>query len=367
MIGAATVAGRRDVRLDVLRGLFIVSMGFSHLALGSNVSNAIHPFLWVDGAYGFVLCSGVALALSRRRQVFCGHAGEAHRWIAKRTVTLWGVAVGLSAAALMLKAISHSPQFMWPRVDGARDVLHALPGVLVLATQPDYLDILPPYVALLLLAQPALWLCRRGRTVLMLLGSIALYVVAEVGLLDRAPDVGNAVRWPSWQLLFIGGMAIGWHWEEVTSFLARRRVPVVLASGVVAIAVLLAAHGAFPPLARTFDKNGMSPTTVVAGAAVLVVGLLLVGTLLEARVAPVLAPLASLGRHSLGCFITLTVIQVLALTVGHPRTLMLSMHLGVAFAGLAVCFAVAWIADRARADRPAMSTPLVLASPGHET
>jgi hypothetical protein len=43
------------------------------------------------------------------------------------------------------------------------------------------------------------------------------------------------------------------------------------------------------------------------------------------------------------------------------------MHLGVAFAGLAACFAVAWIADRNRADQRAVGGHFVLASPGRGT
>jgi hypothetical protein len=337
--------GTRDVRLDVLRGIFIVSMAFGHLAMGTTLADATHPFNWVDGAFGFVFLSGLVLSLTRRKQILRGSIGAAHGWIARRTVVLWVISSALIVVALAMKGWRHSPTFMWPPIGNASDVVHLVPGVLALETQPEYLEILPMYVVFLLLAQPALWGLRARGPLPVVAASLAVYVPAQLGLLDHVPGRAPAFPWPAWQLLFIGGMAVGWCWPAVDAWYGHHRRAATLAATPVVLALLLAARGRLPWLANSFNKADMSPMTVIAGLCVLICLLAAVATLLKTPARGALSAIAIVGRHSRSCFITLTVVHVLWLTMGQPSSLAESMRLPVAAAGLVACWTVAVVTE----------------------
>ena len=65
-MGEETKSTSRISGLDRVRGLCVVSMVIGHFTGGSVLSKAIHVPLWVDGAMGFVLVSGIVLGIVRR-------------------------------------------------------------------------------------------------------------------------------------------------------------------------------------------------------------------------------------------------------------------------------------------------------------
>src|SRR3954454_9734595 len=57
----------RDTAIDALRGACIVSMTTAHLAAGSWPYLFTHSAVFIDGAVGFVLLSGVMVGRTQRR------------------------------------------------------------------------------------------------------------------------------------------------------------------------------------------------------------------------------------------------------------------------------------------------------------
>jgi hypothetical protein len=110
------------------------------------------------------------------------------------------------------------------------------------------MSVLPVYIVLLLIAPFVLLLLRR-RTVLALVLSFSLYTLAQFGLNLPAPSMRfYEGGWPinpfAWQLLFVLGIALGWHGRSLRSPFWGR----VAAAVVVLVAVKL---WLLPRLARS--------------------------------------------------------------------------------------------------------------------
>jgi hypothetical protein len=178
------------------------------------------------------------------------------------------------------------------------------------------------------------------------------------------------MSWPAWQLLFVCGMALGWDWPVVDGWLRRHRWLVTAIAFPSTVLILLAARDRLPWLADSFDKEDLTPATVIAGFSVIVCGLAAIGALLATPVRPLLSALAVAGRHSLACFVTLEVVHITWLTLGHPRSLQASMHLPLAAGALIACGTVVWVAERRHswwlATRSSFASPPALTGPASQ-
>jgi hypothetical protein len=116
-------------------------------------------------------------------------------------------------------------------------------NVLLLQDGPWEVDVLVLYVVLVALSPLALWMLARGQTVPLLLVSWACYLGAAV-----RPNVDLPLADPSfpplvWQLLFVHGLAIGFHRSAIEGWMAGRRGRLVLVvAAAVCVAVFVAIH-----------------------------------------------------------------------------------------------------------------------------
>jgi len=230
-------------------------------------------------------------------------------------------------------------------------------GAALLLYNPPLLDILPLYIALMLLSP---WLLRRGLrsgwqgvlTISALLWvaeqwglGLALYEFAVnlTGLPIPYKDMG-AFHWMAWQALWVAGLCLGAREKPLPRF----PLWVVMPAAIYAAGMLLWRQAVgqdpmpgVPAIAMLLDKWTLGPLRVLNFASVFVL-LVSFGPWLK-RVLPRPLPLELLGRHSLSVFCAHLVIALFTLAffgstqVVRPWSTDVALLAG-AFAGL---FAVA--------------------------
>jgi hypothetical protein len=320
MAGERRRPALRYSTIDVLRGLALVSMVSAHLddfEFGNWTARVLHSGRWIDGAFFFVALSGLVTGLVHRRVVERDGVEASVRKLVRRSGFLYLVHVLLVLVCLAAynldptRAITDTPTW---REEGGVPV--ALWRVLVLRLEPNLNTILPMYVALLLWAVLVVILLRNRAWWAVVLLSTAVYVVGQAFTgLHFAPD-GFAIA--DWQLLFTGGLLIGWLWEyERLSLSLQLRRAIVVAAGALAMGFYAAAHLAPGPvehrLGAALWKQDGGWAAFLFAAAVLVAGYGLVES--ARRTSPIsraLRPVETLGRKGLPGYATM-VLAVLVL------------------------------------------------------
>ena len=379
--GMQPVAGKpvRDLRADVFRGIALWFILIDHIPGNWLGGLTLRYVALCDATEAFVLLAGYAAGLAygavldRRGWAFAAAA------LLRRLGTLYvahiflfvvfTAQVGYSAAALESSAYldeMHLDAF------GEQPYL-ALLQALLLRFQPAFLDILPLYIALLLMLVPVLPLLRRP---LLLLGLSGL-AYAGVRVLDINLPNWTGGGWffnpLAWQLLFFTGALLG--------YVPRRRGPapavpfhplligaaaavLVLGLGI----VLLGDYGeqwlaALPqPLAdllTTIDKTGLHPFRLLSVLALAY----LVGHAvprgahwLRSRAA---APFVLMGQHGLPVFcagIFLAFLGRLALEMDDRWPMQLAVNLAGLAALVSIGIVGAWYRMREHGESPHHAT-----------
>lgn len=367
--GGTGLAGGRDARLDMFRGLALVMIFINHVpgTVYENYTN--RNFGFSDAAEAFVFMSGMAagLAYSARFQHGPLWLAVAKVWARARTLYFVQIAItiislGIFAAAAhwfglyeVLSRNNIAPLFRQP--------LETMIGIPLLTHQFGYLNILPLY-AVLLLATPLLIPIGLRWPVPLLLGSIVVWaLVAQFRI--NLPNYPNAGGWffnpLSWQILFVIGLLSGMAMKRGQRFIPLHPALLVLCAAFVVFvlvwmkvpAVGAAGRGVLGTLRDwgapfylvSFDKSYLAaPRLMHALALFYLLGSLAVFRPIASS-APA-APLRLLGRQGLAVFATGTVISLFLQAVKaavEPDPLRDGLMLG---AGLVVLLGLAWALTR---------------------
>jgi hypothetical protein len=213
----------RDPRLDFFRGLGLFIIFVAHVPANPWNNWILGRFGFSDATEIFVFCSGLAAALALGRLYDTAGFALATARVVQRTWEVYRahVAVLVAGLALVLIAdrllggdghvIDASP---FRRLIGA-DVGTALLGYLTLTYQPDYFDILPMYVVMLLML-PLVMALSRVSPIAPVLCVVGLYALGTTGHLALPADPWSGRRWffhpLAWQLVFFTGFAFGRGW-----------------------------------------------------------------------------------------------------------------------------------------------------------
>lgn len=269
-------AGKRDLRIDLLRGFCVFAMIVDHIGGSSWLYGLTGGNRWlVSAAEGFVFLSGLTMGLVYREKV--RRAGlRAASWAAlQRAGTLYLLTV---AVTLIFTAFARLTDWsLWTdRALAAGDPLELIVGAFTLHYTYHGADILALYTLLVASAPLVFFLLDEGRTGYVVAGTWALW--AGFQLFPEQFTIPWTIRnshyfsLAAWQLLFVGGLVLGWHRRSLAS-LARTRlaslrsVPVML--GIVTPALALASAGwvdrgelatrAFDPMIGLFSKPSLGP------------------------------------------------------------------------------------------------------------
>ena len=219
----------RDVRLDVFRGLCLVIIYVAHIWDNPWASFIPARFGFSDATEIFVFCSGMASAVAfggtfAKRGFWIGTARILHRcWqVYWAHIGLFLVVIGFLAgvdrawntggayiAGLGLSSAlnEHGPDMLF--------------GLLTLRFVPNFFDILPMYLVVLVMLPLVVALAELDKRILTML-LLALWAIASTGVFDLpalswAPEPGKPYKtWffnPfSWQIIFFTGFAFMMDW-----------------------------------------------------------------------------------------------------------------------------------------------------------
>ncbi|WP_149537069.1 OpgC family protein [Siccirubricoccus phaeus] len=377
---AARTGRRRDLRVDLFRGLALSCIFIDHVPGNWLGLLTLRNIALCDATEAFVLLAGYAAGLAYGSELDRRGFTFAAASLARRIGTLYvahiflfvvfTAQVGYSAAALDTTAYLdelHLDVF-------AEQPYLALLQALLLRFQPAFLDILPLYIVLLMLLLPALPLLRVPGLLLGL--SAGLYLAVRLADVNLPSWTGGGWFFNplAWQFLFFIGCALGYVPRPPEGRPAGRlAVPFHPALAVLAGLLLLLGAAAslitqaesdttalllperVAELLSAVDKTGLHPLRLVS---------ILALTYLLAHLVPIGAgwvrsraalPFVLMGQHGLPVFcvgIFLSFLGRLALELSDRWPMQLAVNL----AGLALLVGVgaigAWYRLREAATRP---------------
>jgi hypothetical protein len=377
-VALALIKTNRDLRIDFFRGLALWWIFTDHIPADWLGNFSIRNFALCDATEIFVLLAGYAGGLAY------GGTMRSQGWlyagadVIRRAWTLYiahiflfvifAAQVGVSAAALdradyldeiHLDVLGEAPY-------------RALFEALTLHFQPAYLNILPLYVAILLMFAAALPLLRWPWLLASL--SLGLYLAARVFSLNLPSWTGGGWFFNplTWQLLFMMGAILAFAPGE----LPRRHVrwidgvsALVLLFGVIMQWVVWQHPDSVAwlpePAVRVLmsvDKGGLHPFRLVS---------ILALTWLCTRLVPreagwvrslAAAPFVMAGQHSLPVFcagIFLAFLGRLATEVNDGFWVQTGVNVAGALSLWMVALIAAWYSNKGRSRRPAAAAALV--------
>ena len=243
--GLTTKRTTRDLRIDFLRGLAMVCVIVDHSKRSSHLSLVSYERFWlVTAAEVFVVLSGVVLGMVYAPRLLRDGWLAVVRALARRALVLYlaFVAVTVSILGISLLGVDVSAVTAWdpgamswfydPRSMSAADWR----DLLFIRYGPWAFEIVGLYVWLVLAAGPCLLLLRAIGWRWLLAISWSLYLVYHlVPVQLTSAEFETVFPILAWQLLFVHGITIGYHRDDLSAVLATRATPVMATIGAVSI------------------------------------------------------------------------------------------------------------------------------------
>lgn len=210
---------RRIFELDLIRGFFIIVIILDHMQRWPS------PFLyitgegrlWVTAAEGFFIISGLLIGYLRAYKQINAPLIDISKKLWKRAGMLWLWSVIITFIVVSLSVLLPGDGSKLPQLPDSEQVA-SLPVYIwnVVSQQyaSDWIYFLRMYAIVLALTPGFLWLLRRGQWLV----ALAIMILAYSSTI--AFGLTEAVL--QWQLLFFGAALIGWKFEAILAWFARR-------------------------------------------------------------------------------------------------------------------------------------------------
>jgi hypothetical protein len=273
--------GRRDLRIDTMRGIAIVFVVVNHVGLVSAFQTITQEGVGVvSGAELFVLLSGAVLGLVHRPAIEAGGIRQVAGRTTRRAVKLYVTALVVVLVVFLLSRIpgvdgtavtTFTDQGTGAAGSGASGTVYdlyagsdrlldypasapALLDLLMLRIGPWQFNIMGLYVVLLAVSPLILMLLARRRWPVVLAVSVALYVLDALLPTRLLPSqFEDSFPLLSWQLLFVVGMVVGFHRRSVLAWWSSRAGRIALPVCVLLATLLLVFAWSNPYLSNPLD------------------------------------------------------------------------------------------------------------------
>lgn len=363
----------REHRVDFLRGIALATIFINHIP--GNVLSHFTPvnFGFSDAAEIFVTLAGFAAAQAYFPTYAKGDrlAATLKSWrrawllyLCHIASTIACVAI-LAAAAILFARPGYLADTIEPLYVNVAPLFTDPPrgyiGLATLGHQLGYFNILPMYMVLLF-AMPAIMALALHGLVPLVTASVALWIAAGTFAVDlpNYPTPGGWYFNPfAWQILLVGGFALGVAWRQrlnvkLPPWLVVIAVGYVILAGIVRVNQLWAYFPALPlpPLIWGFEKGYVALPRLLHGLALLVI---LLGTPLWSllRRIPTSSPFHAMGRNALAVFCWGEILCLVATIARFELGGGIAVDLALVVAHFAVIASFATILDRLRSLKAA--------------
>jgi hypothetical protein len=229
--GRLIPAGKRDLRIDWLRGLAMTCVIVNHSRRTSLLSWFSYERFWVvTAAEVFVVLSGVVLGMVYGRRLARDGWPAVVRGLGRRAALLYVAFVAVTLSVLALAALGVDVRSV-AASDGRAPAWFLAPqtmtwsawrDVLLMRAGPWAFEIIGLYVWLVAAAVPCLLILHRAGWRAVLAASWALYLWYRLD--PHAITMASfetAFPLLAWQLLFVHGIAIGYHRDQISAYVTR--------------------------------------------------------------------------------------------------------------------------------------------------
>ena len=268
----------RDLRIDFIRGMVMLILVVIHVELFSLYSLVVWERIGVvSGGEGFVILSGYITGMISRKRIEESGWASAARKLLVRALQLWRVNV---FAICLVAVLSLIPKINWTSLTtftdrGAHLTYNLYPtqgssvgtwlvDIILLKIGPHELQILGLYVCLLVIAPVVLKAIASGRTPFVLLASWLIYGINTVyPSMPTGAQFENGFPLLTWQLLFVHGLAIGYHRHTVWHFMSGKGGRFVFAvASVLFIGFMFWAQNTPNPIIPSYARISIIPANV---------------------------------------------------------------------------------------------------------
>jgi hypothetical protein len=317
-------ASRRDLRIDLLRGLCVFAMLADHLGGDS----WLYVFTggnqgYVSAAEGFIFISGLVFGQVYGAKLDLQGLGRTVMQALWRARTLYLATVAMTLIFIGLRLFTDVALWV-PRAVSPSDqsLIDMLLAAITLHCTYHGTDILAMYVFCLLAAGGGLGLLAFGRWRLLLAASWLVWLGYQV-----RPDevvvpwyIRNSENFPlgAWQVLFFTGLVIGFHRQRLARWMHARPGAHFAVIGLAVGVTLLVAwsfHASGDAALDVFAKVPLRPARLVGFAAAAILAYTLVTLAWEPLRRATGWLLLPLGQHALYCYIVHFFLIVLMLNV----------------------------------------------------
>lgn len=351
----------RDRRLDVVRGLALLTIFINHVPGNPLEQYTSRNFGFSDAAEAFVLMSGIAVALAYSGGFFRHDYMKAIGRILRRARTLYLVHIAIMVMALLIVGTGlygFGVETIAKNVNFTRfqtDTVKAIIGMPLLGYQLGYFNILPLYVVLLIASIGYLFVGVRN-----VWGMLA--ISAAIWAFAHLFNV-NFPNWPGewgwffnplgWQLVFVFGLAIGLSVKTGRPFVGFHPVLYALCLVFVVWAGFwvkmkmgaIPGFSALPDLFSNTNKGALAFLRLVhvLALAYVVIHTPLLGRLLSTRI---FWPVAIIGKNGLAVFACGSVMAIFLQVLFDAWPAGDGIKIAIILAGLVAQFLIALYFDR---------------------
>jgi hypothetical protein len=351
----------RDLRLDLFRGLALWLIFLDHIP--QNIVNwvTIRNYGFSDAAEIFVFISGYTAAfvygraMQERGFIVAGARILRRVW----TVYVAHVFIFVIFMAQIAYVTTSQDNPLYSEEMRAFDFLQqpgvALMQALILKFQPNFMDVLPLYIVLLIALPLVLWLMLRQPTLTLVLSVLLWAAVQRFYWNLPAYPTGTWFFNPlAWQLIFITGAWCAVGGSEHVSTLVRSRLVAGIAIAFLVLALLIVMTWYFPRYVflipkrvqdwmYPIDKNNLDLLRFLHFLALAIVTVHFIPMDWPGLKSRWLKPMILCGQHSLEIFC----LGILLSFIGHFVTSEVSRAVGIqiliSVLGIIVMVGVAWL------------------------
>ena len=228
--GGGYIAGKRDLRLDYLRGYCIFVMTLTHLGLAS-------PLIFVTGGSRFLInAAEVFFFISGFTIGLIAVGRPLGQQVASRLTRAWLIYRYVVLFSFLLTALLSLEMF---REDSRGELTGWMLRIVTLKEGAFDMDILIAYVIYVALAPLALWGLDRQRTRLVLGAVLCVYALTQLNPDAMSLDVSAFRHLAANSPLFFGAMVLGYHRQAVGAWWQSHRTGRVVDAVVVVVGVVL--------------------------------------------------------------------------------------------------------------------------------